>query len=459
MNASIIILIMALGSSVPAWSQTVEHHDDLHTKVVPVIVIGGGPAGLVASAVTSRAHYETILFTGQEPGGQLAQAYTIENWPGKEKTSGIAIIQDLTKQTVQFGTTIKSDTVTAIDTASWPFTVTTDEDEQFSALTIIIATGGTPKKLTVPGVKEFWGKGIGICTICDAPFDKGKEVAIIGNNDMALDKALRLSTFARRVTIVTDQDTLRISSSMQKHLDNAPNIRIASNLEVKKIMGTCGVLDGVEVYNNKTSHTYTIPVQSIYFALGFTPNSELVPTLVDAQDYIQTYSHTQSTSVPGIYAAGTVEDSQYQKAVVAAGKGMQAALDALHFLEQVPLPVQRSIPACKRAYKTPSYVHLLQNEADLRNILMSYPLVLVDFFVTDCPSCMYMAPILEAVAQELHEDMYCVKVDYEASQALVRAFSIEDVPSLLIFKDQTLVDRKEEVLSKKKLKAWINSYL
>lgn len=322
-------------------------------KIYPVVVIGSGPAGLTASMYTSRAKFKTLVITGDEVGGQLIEASYVENFPTQPKMSGLTLMDYLKAQTQKFGTELFATKVISVKTNVWPFQIELANGDVIEAITIIIATGGSQRTLNIPGVKEFWGKGIGVCSICDAPFDQDKEVAIIGGGDAAADRALQLSAYAKQVTLLVRGPVMRAAAVVQDYINNAKNIRILFNVEVKKINGKERV-EGVEIVDTKTGKASVLPVESVYFAMGFVPRSDLFKgqLALDKEGYIQ-LSNGQATSVKGIFAAGTVEDSRYQKSATAAGNGSKAGMDAIEFLQNIGFNPDIAQALKKNYYKIP----------------------------------------------------------------------------------------------------------
>lgn len=324
-------------------------------NIIPVAVLGSGPAGLTAAMYTARANFMTVVFGGDEIGGQLTEASYVENWPAKPKMAGADIMKDAQTQAKKFGVQILPVKVVKVNFATWPFQLTLDNDDTVHVMAVIIATGGSQKTMDIPGVKEFWGKGIGVCSICDAPFDKGKDVAIIGGGDAAADRALQLSSYAKNVTILVRAPEMRAAAVVQGYLKQVKNIKIIYNVEVKKILGDTSVT-GVEISDNATGKSSTLPFQSVYFALGFVPRSELFKGQleIDKDGYIKVFNNTQNTSKKGIFAAGTVEDSHYQKSASAAGQGSQAGMDAIEFIQQLGFTPETAKKVEQFYYKVPS---------------------------------------------------------------------------------------------------------
>ena len=306
------------------------------SSIMPVVVIGSGPAGLTAAMYTSRAKLKTVVISGLEIGGQLTEASYVENWPARTKMPGLDIMNDLKTQAQHFGAQLEDAEVLRVNLVDWPFQITLSNGTIINALTLIIATGGSQKTLDIPGVKEFWGKGIGVCSICDAPFDQGKDVAIIGGGDAAADRALQLSAFAKKVILLVRGPAMRAAAVVQDYLKNSKNIEIKYNIEVKKIIGNDRVT-AIEITDKQTNKTMQMPIQSVYFALGFVPRSTLFKDALelDEEGFIKLFDHTQATSKKGVFAAGTVEDPRYQKSVTAAGDGAKAGMDAIEFLQTI----------------------------------------------------------------------------------------------------------------------------
>lgn len=422
-----------------------------HTNhLIPVLIIGGGPAGLSAALQTARAQLKTVIFT-KEIGGHLSKANLVENWPGKARTSGGAIMEELALQARSFGTEITTEIVSNIDTSKWPYTVTTKSGKVLQALTIIIATGGNEIFPNIPDIQKYFGKGIGICPICDAPFDKGKTVAVFGNNDFAADKALRSAQFAKKVILFIEDEHPKITTKVLEYIKERDNISIQSNTQLLQLIGNNDKLAAIEIYHPKNKTTETIPVQRVYFALGFTPNSNICPNLiVDTDGYIQLYNQTHQTSIPGIFAAGTVEDKIYQKAANVIGRGVQAGLDAINFLQQIVInDYELWLPS--RYFKSiaDASIELISSQEQLNENLKQHDIIVLDFFISSCPDCKQLMPLLEQLAQEYENKIKFLKIDYEQTPEIVEAFEIEEVPTLLLIKKGTIIDRTETLINTK----------
>jgi thioredoxin reductase (NADPH) len=306
----------------------------MNQAVVNVLIIGSGPAGYTAAIYVARAGLNPVLYQGTQPGGQLTITTDVENYPGyPEGVQGPRMMLDFQQQAQRFGTTMHAANVTAVDLSTHPYRVTIDDQHTVEAKTIIIATGASAKWLGLPSEKRLNGKGVSACAICDGFFFKGQEVAVVGGGDSAAEEASYLSNICSKVYMLVRRDKLRASVIMQQRVMSKPNIKILWQTEVEEILGAEAVV-GVRVMNNQTQQKQDIPLQGFFVAIGHQPNTAMFASYLnlDAQGYIQTVPGTTQTNVPGVFAAGDVQDAVYRQAVTAAGTGCMAALDAERFL-------------------------------------------------------------------------------------------------------------------------------
>ena len=306
----------------------------MEQAVANVLIIGSGPAGYTAAIYTARAGLSPILYQGHQPGGQLTITTDVENYPGyPEGVQGPQMMRDFQQQAQRFGTTIHTANVTAVNLSAYPYQATINDQHTIKAKAIIIATGAAAKWLGLPSEKRLNGKGVSACAICDGFFFKGQEVAVVGGGDSAAEEASYLSNICSKVYMLVRRDKLRASAIMQQRVMNRPNVEILWQTEVEEILGEAAVV-GVRVVNNQTQRKQDIPLQGFFVAVGHQPNTALFSPYLDlnAQGYIQTVAGTTQTNVPGVFAAGDVQDSVYRQAVTAAGTGCMAALDAERFL-------------------------------------------------------------------------------------------------------------------------------
>lgn len=308
-------------------------------NVVPIAVIGGGPAGLTAGLYGVRAGIHTVVFTGETKGGQLTNTTFVENWPGIKKAYGHEIMDVLFEQAESFGAKIVEDTIVKVDFAKWPFVLETESKKTINALSVIVATGAAPRKLGIPGELDYWGKGVSPCAVCDCHFFKNKDVVIIGAGDSAIEEAMILSHYAKNITIIVRKDIMRAAKRMQDKIGEFSNVKKIFNYEVLKIVGDGQVVTGVEIKDANSGKTSVIKCQGVFLAIGQNPNTDLFAPFLQLNrfGYIHVQGRSQATSVPGVFAAGDVEDNEYRQGVVASSSGCKSALEAVKWLRELGL--------------------------------------------------------------------------------------------------------------------------
>ena len=299
-----------------------------------VVVIGSGPAGLTAAIYTARANLSPLLIEGWQSGGQLTTTTEVENYPGfAEGVMGPELMKAMRGQAGRFGTEFLTGDVTAVDLKRRPFTFTVDAEQTVQAKTVIIATGASAIQIGLPNEKRLTGHGVSTCATCDGFFFRGKELIVVGGGDSALEEANFLTRFATKVSIVHRRDKLRASRIMQDRAMKNEKISFMWNSIVEDILGT-DIVSGIRLKNIVTGKTFELPCSGVFVAIGHRPNTGLFAGQLemDEKGYLKTY-HGTSTSLPGVFAAGDVQDSTYRQAITAAGSGCMAAIDAERFLE------------------------------------------------------------------------------------------------------------------------------
>lgn len=300
-----------------------------------VLIIGSGPAGLTAAVYAARANLSPLLIEGWQSGGQLTTTTEVENFPGFAKgIMGPDLMKEMRAQAERFGTAFLTGDVTAVEFHKRPFTVTVDQERAIEARTVIIATGASAIPIGLKNEARLTGHGVSTCATCDGFFFRGKELVVVGGGDSAMEEANFLTKFATRVYVVHRRDKLRASKIMQDRALKNERISFIWNSVVEDILGT-DVVTGVRLKNLVMGTTTTLPISGVFIAIGHRPNTALFAGQLDmdAKGYIVTKQGTTATSVPGVFAAGDVQDSTYRQAVTAAGTGCMAAIDAERYLE------------------------------------------------------------------------------------------------------------------------------
>lgn len=299
-----------------------------------VVIIGSGPAGLTAAIYAARANLSPLLVEGWQAGGQLTTTTEVENYPGFAKgIMGPELMKEMRSQAERFGTAFKTGDVTSVDLTTQPFQIVVDGEETLKTKTLIIATGASPITLGLSNEKRLWGHGVSSCATCDGFFFRGKELVVVGGGDSAMEEATFLTKFANKVSIVHRRDKLRASKIMQDRATKNEKITFVWNSVVEDVLGQ-DVVSGVRIRNVVTGIVWDLPCAGFFLAIGHRPNTALFAgqLKMNQAGYLIT-NHGTATDVPGVFAAGDVQDSHYRQAITAAGTGCMAAIDAERFLE------------------------------------------------------------------------------------------------------------------------------
>ncbi|MHB0753817.1 thioredoxin-disulfide reductase [Polaribacter sp. M15] len=304
---------------------------------IKCLIIGSGPAGYTAAIYAARADMKPIMYTGMQMGGQLTTTTEVDNFPGyKDGTDGTAMMMDLKHQAERFGTDVRFGMVTSVDLSEdigGIHKVVVDETKHIEAETIIISTGATAKYLGLESEQRLIGGGVSACATCDGFFYKGQDVVVVGAGDTAAEEATYLANICNKVTVLVRKDYMRASKAMQHRVNKTENIEVLYNTEIDEVLGD-NVVEGVRVVNNQTQNKHEIAVTGVFIAIGHTPNSDLFKGVLDMDEtgYLITEGKSTKTNIPGVFAAGDIQDKEYRQAVTAAGTGCMAALDAERYL-------------------------------------------------------------------------------------------------------------------------------
>ncbi len=304
------------------------------------IIIGSGPAGYTAAIYAARADLNPVIYTGLEPGGQLTTTTEVDNFPGYPKgIDGPTMMNELKEQAERFGTKVEIDFISKVDFSKdkgGMHKLYTQNGEEIKSKTVIISTGASAKYLGLPSEQRLIGGGVSACAVCDGFFYKNQDVAIVGGGDTAIEEATYLAKICNNVTMLVRKDHFRASKAMQNRLSNYDNIKVLFNHEVMEVMGE-NVVDGLKIKSNLTNDVSELKITGLFLAIGHSPNTDIFKGIVDMDDsgYILTDKTSTKTNIPGVFAAGDVQDKDYRQAVTAAGTGCMAALDAERYLQEI----------------------------------------------------------------------------------------------------------------------------
>ena len=304
---------------------------------IKCLIIGSGPAGYTAAIYAARADMKPVMYTGMQMGGQLTTTTEVDNFPGYPNgTDGTAMMEDLKNQAERFGTDVRFGMVTKVEFSTEEggiHKVVVDESTEIEAQTVIISTGATAKYLGLESEQRLIGGGVSACATCDGFFYKGQDVVVVGAGDTAAEEATYLANICNKVTMLVRKDFMRASKAMQHRVNKTENIEVFYNTETDEVLGD-NVVEGVRAVNNQTGDKHDISVTGVFIAIGHTPNTELFKGVLDMDEtgYLITKGKSTKTNLPGVFAAGDVQDKEYRQAVTAAGTGCMAALDAERYL-------------------------------------------------------------------------------------------------------------------------------
>ncbi len=301
-----------------------------------MVIIGSGPAGLTAAVYAARANLQPLLIEGKEPGGQLTLTTLVENFPGfSDGIMGPQLMDEMRKQALRFGTEFVTNYVHAVKLNEHPFRVYYG-DQQILAKTVVISTGSSAKLIGIQSELQLMGHGVSTCATCDGFFYRGKEIAVVGGGDSAMEEATFLTKFATKVSVIHRRETLRASKIMQERAFENPKIKFIWNTIVDEVVGQKGTgVTGLKLRNVKTEQTSELKIDGLFVAIGHNPNTDIFKGQIDLDNhgYIKTGPNSTRTNIPGVFACGDVQDPVFRQAITAAGTGCMAAIEAERWLE------------------------------------------------------------------------------------------------------------------------------
>lgn len=301
-----------------------------------LVIIGSGPAGYTAAIYAARAGLTPVMFTGMTPGGQLIFTTEVENYPGyQDGVQGPDMMEDFRKQAERFGTDIRYAMVTKVDFDVTPKKFWTDDETEYTADAVIIATGADAKWLGLPSEEKYKNRGVSACAVCDGFFYKGEDVVVVGGGDTAAEEATYLASLCKNVHLLVRRDEMRASKIMQKRVLETPNLTVHWNTETVEVVGEEKVT-GIRVVNNQTKAESEIPCKGFFVAIGHKPNTDIFKGYLNMNEagYLDTIGKSTHTNIEGVFASGDAQDFTYRQAVTAAGTGCMAALDAERWLKE-----------------------------------------------------------------------------------------------------------------------------
>lgn len=469
--------------SMPACKGTKEEAIDINNalgkeNLVDVLVLGSGPAGLAAAGHCARSGFNALILEGNVPGGQLTRSSGVENFPGFKETPGQDLIEAIRVQTEGFGVEFLSEMASNIDFSSWPYKVKTEDGMTIHAMSIVVATGSSPRMLDVPGEQKYYGHGVSICAICDGPFYKNQDVVVVGGGDSAVEEAIQLVNFgAAKVTVLVRADKMRAIKAGQERLRKEEKVVIKYDTKVLEVLGDGEVLTGIKVQDKTSGQIYDIPASGVFLAIGSDPNTGFLKGKIDMDERgcLKMIARSQQTTKKAVYAAGDVEAGRPRQAIIAAGMGAQSGIEAVKFLTE-ELGLDRKFMSklssqyfkgkgakAKQAASVAAELKHLENRAqfDKEVIGCKGKLILVDFYTESCTFCKLMPPIITELLGEYAGKFVAFKIDAMKPEfeKLVEEYNITRVPRLMLFKDGNKVEDIEKALSKQELKDLIQKHI
>ncbi|MGD2180215.1 thioredoxin-disulfide reductase [Lusitaniella coriacea] len=447
-----------------------------------LVIIGSGPAGYTAAIYAARANLKPLMFEGFQagglPGGQLMTTTEVENFPGfPEGITGPKLMDRMKAQAERWGTECYTEDVVEVDLSQRPFTVRSAERE-VKTHSLIIATGATAKRLSLPSEAQYWSNGISACAICDGatPIFKSEELAVVGGGDSAAEEAVYLTKYGSHVHLLVRRDEMRASKAMQDRVLKNPKITVHWNTEPVDVFGENNRMNGVKISNTQTGEVRELEVRGLFYAIGHTPNTSLFKGQLDLDEvgYIKTQSDSVATSVDGIFAAGDVQDREYRQAVTAAGTGCMAALLAERWLgerdliqefhqrpeseQRIAVEEEKTVADTEETFSLDATHHY--GGYALRKLFHeSDRVLLVKYISPNCGPCHTLKPILNKVVGEYDSKIYFIEIDIDAESEIAQNAQVTGTPTVQLFKDKELVKELKGVKQKSEYRHAIDNSL
>lgn len=428
----------------PRWGKT-------DTKQYNIVILGGGIGALTSGIYLARAGYNPIIIEGSLPGGLITQSHSVENWPGEMKISGNDLADKIRDQAEKNGCIFLAKEVINVDFSKRPFTIKIkdvffdDQIETIKANSCIIAMGTSSNYLNVTGEKDYWGRGVSNCAVCDGTLYKNKTVAVIGGSDAAITEANYLSKIAKKVFVILRKQNLKaVDMEKLKVLQETRNIEIINNTIVNAVKGDRDNVQALSLKNVKNNKKSDIAVDGIFLAIGSKPNSSIFKNKLklDRNGYINVAGGGE-TSIDGVFALGDIVDPIYKQAITAAGDGAKAAIAAQHYLEKFRKSKHERKDFLIPPNSVSSVVHvksLSQLNSELKEA--NTP-VIIDFYATWCKPCQRIAPLIEYYAKKLDTKVKILKVNVSKTPAIAAKYKISAMPTIVV------LDKKQNLLFKK----------
>lgn len=448
-----------------------------------LVIIGSGPAGYTAAIYAARANLKPFVFEGFQagglPGGQLMTTTEVENFPGfPSGITGPQLMDQMKAQAIRWGAELVTEDVTSVDFSQRPFVIRSEERE-VRAHSIVIATGATARRLSLPCENQFWSRGISACAICDGatPIFRSAELAVVGGGDSAAEEAVYLTKYGSHVHLLVRGEKMRASKAMQDRVLSNPKITVHWNTETLDVFGEEDHMKGVKIRNAQTGEEDELHVRGLFYAIGHTPNTSLFKGQLELDDvgYVVTKPGSVETSIEGVYAAGDVQDHEFRQAITAAGTGCMAAMLAERWLSVNGLVQEfhqteaSEKPAAEAAHKKTEDEQAAEFDVArtrheggyaLRKLYHdSDRLIVVKYASPTCGPCHTLKPILSKVVDEFDGQIHYVEIDIEADPEIAESAGVTGTPTVQFFKDKALVEQLKGMKQKSQYREVMQKYV